>query len=426
MKLVWHIVRKDLFRLRWILLLWVVVLIAALGLAAIQSGLDEETYFSFWIAASVLVVGFIPLMAFGLVMGLLHDDPVAEIDAFWITRPISGGNLLFAKLTALVLIGFIPVLIAIPFWLNYDFGWSQILRATGQTLRMDFLLVLLALPFAVISANASKFVMNVMMGLGILLLVFLLLGLGHSQKDEPGIPALLESKAWLIVGLWFVSALIVTLNQFLRRRTQQSIAVLAIMAVAGFGVAKWWPWKIDHLLPTPDKTAVTVVASVLEAPVFSPVIAGETKRMIVIAEVPLVAGAHSFLHGRMLKIQHVLLDYTGDLQISFTEAMPRLSGKFRDLLPGNAPQQTKPDYYFITNLAEGGAFAVTPTNHGYDLDVGSLHFSHLTISARPEVTWQGKTAANLVTWLKEAVLVKVEAAEAKPTNGVTAAGTFLP
>jgi hypothetical protein len=426
MKLVWHIVRKDLFRLRWILLLWAVVLIAALGLATIQSGLDEETYFPFWIAASVLVVGFLPLMAFGLVMGLLHDDPVAEIDAFWITRPISGGELLFAKLTALLVLASIPVLIAIPFWLNYDYGWSQIGQAAGQTLRMDFILVMLALPFAVISANASKFVTNVMVGAGILLVIVLLLSLGNSRVDKPGDSALLESKAWLIAGIWFLTVLVVTLNQFLRRRTRQSVAVLALAVAAGFGVAKWCPWKLNGPLPAPNESATAAAEVGRNAPVFSAVIAGETKRMVIMAEVPLAAGANSFLHGGMLKIQHVLLDYTGDLQISFTEAMPRLSGKFRDLLPGTALQQKKPGYYFITNLAEGGAFVVTPINDGYDLDVASLHFSHLTISARPEVTWQGKTAANLVTWLKAAVLVKVETPEAAPTHGVTTARKFLP
>ncbi len=426
MKLAWHIVRKDLFRLRWILLLWVVVLIAALGLATIQSGLDEETYFPFWIAANVVVGGILPLIAFGLVMGLLHDDPVAEIDAFWITRPISGGELLLAKLIALLALALIPVLIAIPFWLNYDYSWSQVVQAAGQTLRMDFLLVMLALPFAVISGNASKFVMNVMVGAGVLLLVVLLLSLGNSRKDAPGVTALLESKAWLITGLWFVTVLLVTLNQFLRRRTWQSVAVLAIAVAAGFGVAKWWHWKLNGPLSAPDESATAAVEAGGNAPVFSVVIAGETKRMVTMAEVPLVAGASSFSHGRMLKIQSVLRDFTGKLQVSFSEATPQLSGTFRDLLPESPVSPVAPNYYFIINHAAGGAFAVTPIHPGYNLDVATLRFSHATISARPELSWQGKPAANLATWLEQAVLVEGVTVEPAAARSVTSAGKFSP
>ncbi|HEY4246670.1 MAG TPA: hypothetical protein VGM64_07420 [Lacunisphaera sp.] len=426
MKPVWHIVRKDLFRLRWILLLWVMVLIAALGLAAIQAGLDDGTYFPFWIAASAMIVGVLPLIAFGLVMGLLHDDPVAEIDAFWITRPIAGGELLLAKLTALMVLAFVPVLIWIPFWLNYDYSWSQIVQASGQTIRMNFLPVMLALPFAVISSSASKFVMNVMVGAGVLLLLVLLFQLGNSREEAPVVPALLESKAWLIAGLWFVTVLVVTLNQFLRRQTRQSIAMLAIAVAAGFSIAKWWRWKLDGLQPASAEPATAPTEPGPDAPVISVEIAGETKRMVVMAEVPLTAGASSFRHGRMLKIQSVLRDFTGELQVTFSEATPQLSGTFRDLLPGSPGSPVEPNYYFIINRAAGGVFAVTPIHSGYNLDVATLRFSHATISARPELNWQGKPTANLATWLQDAVLVKVAPAEPAAARGVTSIGRSSP
>ena len=92
-----HVVKKDLIRLKFGLLLWVVVLSGGLVFTAIQSRLDGVTYLLFCAATRVLIYGLTPLTAIGLMMGMLHDDSVADVDAFWITRPISGGELLVAK-----------------------------------------------------------------------------------------------------------------------------------------------------------------------------------------------------------------------------------------------------------------------------------------------------------------------------------------
>src|ERR1051326_8319440 len=171
MTVAWHIVTKDLVRLRWILVLWAVVLLGGASMVAIQAGLDANYYLAFYVVATVVLSGFSPLITVGLVMGLLHDDSVAEIDAFWITRPISSGELLQAKALVLALFGFIPVIVALPFWIHYDYGWTQIAGATLHTLRSYCVIVVVALPLAAISANGSKFVLNVIIIAGGLLLL---------------------------------------------------------------------------------------------------------------------------------------------------------------------------------------------------------------------------------------------------------------
>jgi len=388
MRLAWHIIRKDLLRLRWILLLWAIMLATGLGLAAIQGRLDADTYFPFHLAAKATLAGFTPLIAFGLVMGLLHDDPVADVDAFWITRPVSGGELLAAKTLAWVLLGLLPVAVTLPFWMSYDCSWGQIIRGTGQTLGLHFLLGALALPFAVISANGSRFVMNVLVGAGGLLLLSLLSRVGSPGNDQPANPELVHSRTWLVAGLWLVAAITVTLIQFLRRRTRQSLVVLATAVILGFGVAKWWPWALGNAAGEPAQVASAIVA-----------------------EVPLHEDEGSARNGTRLGIQFVYLSGNGELRVSFSEATPHLSGDFLDLLPGATSRPEVPGYYFILNRTDGRAFAVQPSQQGSSLDAATLYFTHASFATRPAQSLRENPPPDLTAWLKNAVLVKAVASD---------------
>ncbi len=406
MSVAWHIVRKDLVRLRWVLALWIVVLVASLGLASIQTNLSSDASFPFWIAAVVLTMGVLPLIAFGLVMGLLHDDPVAELDAFWITRPISSGQLLDAKLLALLLFAALPVVVTFPFWLNYDYRWPQIGWAAVLTLRNHFILVALALPLAAISANGSKFVMNVMVGAGGSLLLVLLLQLGESREAGVYVPGLVRSKAWMLAGVWLTAGIVVTLNQFFRRRTRQSMLLLVAAVALGLSAMKWWPW-------------VFVSAAAASPPVmaaasgFSAMINGAIRPAVVLAEVPLRDNASASRAGQMLKIQTVFLDYTGELQVAFSTGVPELARGIGDFLPDDRRTKAAPEYYFITNASDGRMLPVTPVPQGNGLAAATLLFLHFNFRLRPAAAvWQGGAPSNLTAWLQGARLVKVVAVDA--------------
>jgi hypothetical protein len=416
MRLVWHIARKDLVRLRWLLLLWGVVLGGGLLFVTIQARLDAETYLPFYVAANVVISGVAPLIAFGLVMGLVHDDPVAEIDAFWMTRPISGGELLMAKAVAWLLLGLVPVAVTLPFWLIRDYGWDQVALATAQTMRTHFVIAALALPFAVISANGSRFVMNVMAGAGGLLLLALLLRLGRAP-EKPIEPGLILSRATLIVWLWMGTALAMTLVQFLRRRTSISLALLATGAAAGFIVAKEWPWTFESRLGGPGENHPAVQPEF--RPGSQPItlrIDGRLRRLVVVAEAPLRQGEVASRAGTTFYIQTVLFYPTGELRVSFSEARPNPSEAFRDLLPGAPVRTGPPAFYFIMNRSDDRAFSVKPTRFADDLIAATLCFSHLSVSAWPATSWLGSPPPNLVAWLKGALLAKavVDDADSMP------------
>ncbi|HWA29238.1 MAG TPA: hypothetical protein VG734_26545 [Lacunisphaera sp.] len=407
MRLAWHIVRKDLFRLRWILLLWAVVLAGGLVLATIQSGLSAETYYPFWIVTNIVVVGFQPLFAFGLVMGLLHDDPVAEIDAFWITRPISGGELLLAKALALFLCALVPVLVMFPFWLAHDCGIAQLGAVVNETLLGHFLVAAAALPFALVSANGSKFVMNVLFGAGGLLLLGLALQLGGSRVPA-GAPDLVPEKAWLIACLWLAVAALMVWNQFLRRRLRWSLAALAVGMVAGLLVAARWTRPLAFLAQPPAAYSPSLLKG---APTLTIGVDGEKRPTSLIGQVPLRAGASASRRGVTLKIQSVFVDFTGELQVEFSEAASLPARGLAHRLPGAAPRPPEPARYLLINPADKVILPVKTEPAANALEVAAMRFKHVLIRLRPAGSWQGTPPPDFKAWLQGAWLVKVLAPE---------------
>jgi hypothetical protein len=240
--LTWNIVAKDLRRLQWILILWAVIMLAGMGLCAVQERLDAGTYFSFYLGAFVFEWVLLPLFSFGLVMGLILDDPVCEVDAFWVTRPISGSRLLAAKATSLVLIWLLPVVLTLPWWIGHGYGIGQVGRAAWQTLGFQVVAGTLALPIAVLSPNAGRFMLNVILaaaGYLIVAAVFVVLAL---LGGEPVPAGLIHARACLIAWIWILATVAITILQFHGRRTRRSMAVAAVAVAAGLAVARWWSW----------------------------------------------------------------------------------------------------------------------------------------------------------------------------------------
>src|SRR5712691_11720427 len=96
----WHILRKDLRRLGWPLMAWVLIvagrmIVATTGAAAAFGNLGLQLTVD---NLSVLVTVIDLLMLALLVSWLVHDEPLVGVDAFWLTRPIDPLRLMAAKL----------------------------------------------------------------------------------------------------------------------------------------------------------------------------------------------------------------------------------------------------------------------------------------------------------------------------------------
>lgn len=241
MNLTWHIVRKDLFRLRWILVLWVFLLVARIAMAEIQFSLGDAGV-PFFLAAMITELGFIPLFAIGLVMGFMADDPVCDVDAFWITRPISGARLLTAKLSLFLAIPVVSALVALPWWLARGTSGGQVGISLYRTGSEALLAVAVAAPLAVLARDARRFVLNCIIAICLVLLGFFLFSFTEAAARFKSSAELATSRVIALIGIALVGSIIVTLHQILTRRTRRSVIVLAVIVVACFATALGWPW----------------------------------------------------------------------------------------------------------------------------------------------------------------------------------------
>ncbi len=122
-------VRKDLRLLFWPWLGWVGLMMGKFALAGWYLTADkvDDGEAMRW---NVGIAGLSALLAGVLVAKLVQADAPCRLNAFWRSRPISGGGLLVAKATtAFVLFGLAPVLIALPWWLfngrsGVDVAWG--------------------------------------------------------------------------------------------------------------------------------------------------------------------------------------------------------------------------------------------------------------------------------------------------------------
>lgn len=134
MKLILHIVRKDLRRLRPWLLLWIGVLLLpilfAVGSAQrgdLADGWRHVEQINPWVLLVQVLAGYF------LVILLVQEDPVTGTRQFWATRPMSGGKLLAAKaVAALAILWGGALLVGLPWWWWCGWGAAEMTRGAVE------------------------------------------------------------------------------------------------------------------------------------------------------------------------------------------------------------------------------------------------------------------------------------------------------
>jgi hypothetical protein len=329
---------------------------------------------------------FIPVIGYGLVMGLQDDDPVTGGDAFWMTRPISGGRLLSAKALVLALLCLVPVLVCVPFWLCHGFGLALLGRGSAEALWGQVLISLLAVPLAVVSSSGGKFVTNTLIGavtlLGLALLYPLL---GGSSPSETVAPVLVQ-RGWLILAVWLVASAAIALNQYYRRRTKLSVRILVVAVIACFAISRWWSGSgalpaapVEHHLPAPQLTEVAVRG-----------------------------GARVVLDGRTLRILSVIPDFSGTIVVEVSESEPDAAGGFPRSLGKAAVAPSDREHYLLVSQDDGRAMTAEVARRPEELHAGGLRYFRTTLVFNPSRDLSGGVPANMAPWLEGAVLVKVE------------------
>jgi hypothetical protein len=241
MKLIWHIAQKDLVRLRGWIALRTLVLVATV----VAGWLARAGWVANWTQLMTLVttLQWIDLvLVFVITLLLVQEDRVAGAEPFWVTRPMSGGRLLGAKLLA-ALVAFVGLstLIMLPWWLACGFGSEDVGWAVAEIVLSQLAIVL---PAALVSALTDSFARAMLWTLVLAMAAVSSVALwgffvaGRSMYPGTELVAMRTACALGVLALT-VSAVVAW--QFFTRRTVQSLLMFGGGLMLAMVVIFQWP-----------------------------------------------------------------------------------------------------------------------------------------------------------------------------------------
>src|ERR1700690_1965654 len=166
MNLAWHIAKKDMRRF-WApaaLLCATAALRFGVGASLLLSDDSDRLRFVRMQVYANLLCAIGLFVTYLLVAAMVHEDAVGGPE-FWQARPISGLKLLAGKaLGLLLMLGLLPVLVTLLWWLFCGLGWPEICRAAAETLAVQMGVVILALPLAAVTREYGRFLLWTVVG----------------------------------------------------------------------------------------------------------------------------------------------------------------------------------------------------------------------------------------------------------------------
>jgi hypothetical protein len=246
MKLTWQIVRKDLYKLRIPLAIWLGFMMVQVGFNMAVSGFFGPPNWNGLALVAPGVEGCVrflinPLAAYLFASWIVFADPLVERDAFWITRPISGWRLLAAKLTAAGLVFFVlPVVASLPWWLACGLGAKDILL--GAILQHGPLLAvaLVGMTMAAITDGFPRYVLWTIAGAAVAAVIQMTVAWASGARHVSF--NLNASRAAFTLVLAAVVFGAVLLHQFVTRRLRRSICLLVaglVVAIVTGSLSRW-------------------------------------------------------------------------------------------------------------------------------------------------------------------------------------------
>ncbi|MFT3783490.1 MAG: hypothetical protein QM790_15870 [Nibricoccus sp.] len=227
MKMIWHIMKKDL-RAIWPLwagwLALIAIRIPLLLYYVNSAGAQALSVISLVGGCSLLAD---VLLVVSLVRALVHEDALVGDNSFWVTRPVAGNQLLVAKLLgASIVCVASPLVLLLPTWLGFGFDQSEIARVLTYHCLLNSILVVLAFLFSVITRRGSSFWLLVISTIVVVVILAIAssqwLSISLSQNDQLAV---------ICIGL--VLVLFGVGQQFIKRRAwivQSTFGACALIA----------------------------------------------------------------------------------------------------------------------------------------------------------------------------------------------------
>jgi len=250
MKLLVHLIKKDAMALGKLWCFWVLIIVAQVGAArelSLQHTVDllryqyVEGYFygigAAWMLGAYLLAG----------AAILQDPPVGT-RIFWMTRPISGGMLIRAKLVGIfVFLVLVPALVWLPWWVACGFGVFDLAAASVKMAELAFFAVAPAVILGAISGDGPRFMLYNIVGVAAAWTLGMVLALRTSGNAH----GVVVTRTW--IGLLVVAGLAIAAvaTQYRSRRWGRAATQLLSGIVLGSAAAAFLPFDATTLFKAP-------------------------------------------------------------------------------------------------------------------------------------------------------------------------------
>jgi hypothetical protein len=244
MNLTLHLVLSDLRRMRVWLIVWIMVLMLP-SAAGFMIVLGEPVRATEWTLPDkvVLLPGLQALVGYMLTVILLHEHRLVGTTQYWLTRPISRGRLLRAKaIVVFLMVGLLPVIASLPWWLWCGFTAGQLINAAGETILVMMLIALAAALMAVLTDSFPRALLWT-----VVLAAVVLFGMASftvvqaaTIRSDLNFPLVISRSIAAVVAAALVMLGVVVAQFYLRRRGWW-LAAAAGLAVGLVLLAFQWP-----------------------------------------------------------------------------------------------------------------------------------------------------------------------------------------
>lgn len=272
MKQARHIFAKDLRRLRWLVIAWLVLIgartyIETAGADIALAGFGPQV--AVGEISAVLSVMSVALLAC-LVSRLVHDEPLVGRDAFWITRPIAPGALMAEKLVfAAVFLVFVPVVQDVLVAAAFGTRPGQIAGAIPPAALNHLLPVAVLMCLAAVTPSLTGFllaILGVAAALVTLMMSAMLMALLMTEEVAEGRDVPLPDPTPVVIAgvMIILVALATTVYQYRTRRLGRALAIAAAGILLVFAVPARWPRSLtarpraEAAPPIQDSSAIAV------------------------------------------------------------------------------------------------------------------------------------------------------------------------
>jgi len=250
MSLVWHQIKKDSWRLRWLLVLWAVLVVVQSGLL-VASALVAQGWAVHLVYKLVAMV--LPLLQFLLLVLivplLVHEEPLVGTTAAWFTRPLSRGTLLASKaafvFVVLVLAPLAAELVALR---ANDANARELGLAAAEIALTQWGVVAALAALAALTPNFARFmtwgafVWTVQTLAASAMMVRVMLGGTDDLLEWAAQPVAFRTSMLVSLGSAVVAGTAVVVHQYLTRRTRRSVvfAICGLVASLVLSVSGAW------------------------------------------------------------------------------------------------------------------------------------------------------------------------------------------